>query len=98
LHHCFPFPAGLPAPLHMGVEIVFESDLRRIRERMLEIRPTIFFRGPALYAPMHRSILARLEYEGKLALYQKGERISARVKRLTGVNVGRLVFRELHQK
>ncbi len=98
LHHSFPFTAGLLAPLHVGIEIVFETDLRRIRERMAEIRPTIFFGVPALYGTMHRSILAKLESEGKLEVFRKGERISAEIKRRTGVNVGKLIFRELHEK
>lgn len=98
LHHPFPFTAGLLAPLHVGLEIVFETDLRRIRERMSEVRPTIFFGVPALYGAMYRAILARLESEGKMETFRKGERISAAIKRRTGVNVGRLVFRELHQK
>jgi len=98
LHHPFPFTAGLLAPLHVGLEIVFETDLRRIRERMSEVRPTIFFGVPALYGTMYRAILSRLESDGKMEPFRKGERISAEIKRRTGVNVGRLIFRELHQK
>jgi long-chain acyl-CoA synthetase len=98
LHHSFPFTAGMLAPLHIGAEIVFESDLRRIRERMAEVRPTIFFGVPALYATMYRSILGKLESDGKLESFRKGERIVGEIKRRTGVNVGRLVFRELHAR
>jgi long-chain acyl-CoA synthetase len=86
------------APLHIGAEIVFESDLRRIRERMGEVQPTIFFGVPALYAQMYRAVLAKLETDGKLATFHKGERIVAGIRRRTGVNLGRLVFRELHQR
>lgn len=98
LHHAFPFSAGLLAPLHNGCEVVFENDLRRIRDRMSEVKPTIFFGVPALYQTLYRSIVARLESEGKLEVFRKAERISADVKRRTGVNVGGLIFRELHQK
>ena len=98
LHHSFPFTAGMLTPLHIGAEIVFESDLRRIRERMGEVRPTIFFGVPALYATMYRSILGKLESDGKLKTFRKGERIVGSIKRRTGVNAGRLVFRELHER
>jgi long-chain acyl-CoA synthetase len=98
LHHPFPFTAGMLAPLHLGAEIVLESDLRRIRERMGEVRPTLFFGVPALYGTMYRAILGKLESDGKLETFRKGERIVGAIKRRTGVNVGRLVFRELHER
>jgi long-chain acyl-CoA synthetase len=65
---------------------------------MAEVRPTIFFGVPALYQTIYRSIVAKLDSEGKLAQFRKAEAISAAVKRRTGVNIGGLVFRELHQK
>lgn len=98
LHHSFPFTAGLLAPLHIGAEVVFDSDLRRIRERMAEVKPTIFFGVPALYATMYRTVLSKLESDGKLETFRKGERIVGTIKRRTGINVGRLVFRELHER
>ena len=98
LHHAFPFAAGIIAPVAVGAEVVFDTDLRRIRDRMAEVHPTIFFGVPALFSTMHRTVVQRMETEGKLETFRKGERIVASVKRRTGVNIGGVVFRELHQK
>jgi long-chain acyl-CoA synthetase len=98
LHHAFPFAAGVIAPLAAGAEVVYDSDLRRIVQRMVEVKPSIFFGVPALFATMYRGILAKAESDGKLETFRKGEAISTQIKRRTGVNAGALIFRELHQK
>lgn len=98
MHHAFPFSAGLLCPLWSGSEIVYDNDLRRISQRMAEVKPTIFFGVPALFGTMHRTILAKLESEGKLGKFLKAEQISLAVKRRTGINIGGLLFRELHEK
>ncbi len=98
LHHSFPFTAGLILPLAAGAEISFENDLRRIRDRMQDCRATVFIAVPALLGMMYRAIVSRVEAEGKMESYQQGIQVVERVKRLTGVNVGRLVFRSLHQR
>jgi len=98
LHHTFPLACGLTTALHGGLEIFFESDLRRISERMAEVKPTIFMGVPALYETIYRTMVARLKADGKLATFRRAEAVSAAIKRRTGVNVGPILFRELHQK
>ncbi len=98
MHHTFPFTTGLVAPLCAGASVGFENDLKRIRERMFEMRATIFLGVPALFAVMYRTILSRIEAEGQMPAFQKGLALVETVKRTTGVNIGRLVFRALHQR
>jgi long-chain acyl-CoA synthetase len=98
MHHALPFTAGLLTPLVAGAEVVFESDLRRIRDRMAEVQPTVFLGVPALYAQLYRAVANRMEAEGRLDTFRKAERISLDIKRRTGVNVGGLLFRQLHEK
>ena len=98
LHHVFPLTAAFLAPLIAGAEMAFETDLRRIRDRMAEISPTMFFGVPALFSQMYRAIVGKIEADGKLAKFRKGEAISRAVKRRTGVNVGPAIFKELHAK
>ncbi|HXF51007.1 MAG TPA: AMP-binding protein [Dehalococcoidia bacterium] len=98
MHHAFPFLVGLLGPIGFGGEVAFENDLLRVRDRMLEVRPTLFLGVPALFDVMYKGILQRLEAEGRLELFQRGLRIVDRVKERTGVNIGKVVFRELHQR
>jgi long-chain acyl-CoA synthetase len=97
LHHSLAFTVAAILPPLIGGTIVLENDLRRLRERLREHRPTIFFGVPALFELMYRGILARAEAEGRLGRMQAWQARVQAVKRLTGVNIGPLVFRELHQ-
>ncbi len=98
MHHAFPFLVGLMGPIGFGGQIIFENDLLRLRDRMAEIKPTLFLGMPALFDMMYRGILQRLEAEGKKELFDKALRVADQVKARTGVNIGKVVFRELHQR
>ena len=95
-HHAFPFTVGLLSPIAYGVTVTLENNLLRIADRMGEVRPTVFLGVPALYDLMYRAIIGRLEAEGRRDLFERGVRLVDAVKRRTGVNIGRAVFRELH--
>lgn len=95
-HHAFPFVVGLLTPLGAGATVTLENNLLRVADRMQEVRPTAFMGVPALYDVMYRAILGRLEAEGRRRLFDRGLRLADGVKRRTGVNIGRVVFRELH--
>ena len=96
LHHAFPFILFLTG-FAVGGETTFENDLLRVRDRLAEVKPTIFFGVPALFEQIYRTILRRAESEGRLELFERGLRIVDVAKRRTGVNLGRLIFREVHQ-
>ncbi|MCH8065928.1 MAG: AMP-binding protein [Chloroflexi bacterium] len=96
IHHAFPFTM-LHTSTAVGAELTFENDLLRVRDRMQEVKPTIFLGVPALFEQMYRTILRRAESEGRMELFQRGLRVVDVAKRRTGVNLGRLVFREIHQ-
>lgn len=98
MHHAFPFLVGLLGPIGFGGEVAFENDLLRVRDRMLEVKPTLFLGVPALFDVMYKGIFQRLEAEGRMELFQRALRIADRVKERTGVNIGKVVFRELHQR
>jgi long-chain acyl-CoA synthetase len=78
--------------------VTFENDLLRVRDRLEEAKPTIFLGVPALFDLMYRAIVQRIESEGRLPIFERGLRVVDVAKRRTGVNLGRLVFRELHQR
>jgi long-chain acyl-CoA synthetase len=95
MHHAMPFLAALVLPPLVGAHFVIENDLRRIRDRLQEHRPTIFFGVPALYEVVYRNILARAEAEGRLHTLQRLQKYLGIVKRFTGVNLASLIFRSV---
>jgi long-chain acyl-CoA synthetase len=97
LHHAFPFIV-LMASFAIGGTLTFENELMRVRDRLEEVKPTVFVGVPALYTLMYRAILGRLESEGRLEEFQRGLRVVDVARRRTGVHLGRLIFRELHNR
>jgi len=95
-HHAFPFTVGLLTPITYGATVTLENNLLRVADRLAEVRPTAFLGVPALYDLMYRAIQGRLETEGRRELFNRGLRLVDTVKRRTGVNMGKIVFRELH--
>jgi long-chain acyl-CoA synthetase len=97
MHHAFPFIITLACMAFGGI-LTFENDLLRVRDRVKEAKPTIFLGVPALFEQMYRAIVRRAEAEGRLEMFQRGLRVVDVAKRRTGVNLGKLVFREVHQQ
>ena len=97
LHHSMPFIATIVLAGLVGASFVIENDLRRVRDRLQQYKPTIFFGVPALYDLMYRNLLARAEAEGRLHKLEKVQGYLSSVKRLTGVNLAPLLFRPIHK-
>lgn len=98
MHHAFPFIVGIAVSPAVGGELTFENDLRRIRDRMAEVKPTLFLGVPQLFEVMYRNIVHGIEAQGRLENFERGLRIVEATKARTGVNIGRIVFRELHKR
>ncbi len=98
VHHAYPFTVGILAVISIGATVTIENDLLRVRDRMADVKPTVFVGVPALYDLMYRAILARMDAEGRREQFERGLRMVEAVKRRTGVNIGRRVFRELHSQ
>lgn len=98
MHHALPFQMGMGVGPAVGAEMTFENDLRRIRDRMAEVKPTLFLGVPAIFDVMYRNIVHGIEAQGKLETFEKGLRIVEATKKRTGINIGRIVFRELHKR
>lgn len=98
MHHAFPFIVSMVAAPSVGGETTFENDLRRIRDRMAEVKPTLFVGVPALFEVMYRNIIHGIEAQGKMETFERALRIVEATKQRTGINIGRIVFRELHKR
>jgi long-chain acyl-CoA synthetase len=53
---------------------------------------------PALFELMYRNIVHSIEAQGRLENFQRGLRVVDATKQRTGINIGRIVFRELHKR
>ena len=98
MHHTFPFTMSMAVAPFIGGEVTFENDLRRIRDRMAEVKPTIFLGVPQLFEVMWRNIVHTAEVQGRIDTFNKGMRIAEATKKRTGVNIGRIIFREVHAR
>jgi long-chain acyl-CoA synthetase len=83
-------------PVYVGGKIIIENDLRRIRDRLQQHRPTIFFAVPALYELIYRSIEARAQTEGRLQQMRRLQALVRFIKHFLGINLGPLLFRSIH--
>ncbi len=98
LHHALPFTVGILTLMSIGVETTLENDLTRLRDRMLETKPTLFGGVPALFKLMYRAVVRQMEVEGRLGQFQRATRVVDYVKRAAALNIGPLVFRPLHRR
>jgi long-chain acyl-CoA synthetase len=98
LHHCYPFTVQFLVPILVGAAVVLENDLVRVRDRMAETRPTVFAGVPALFDLMFRAVRAQAETQGRGHTFDRALGLVAQIKERTGVNLGHLVFREVHAR
>ncbi|HUS81639.1 MAG TPA: AMP-binding protein [Dehalococcoidia bacterium] len=98
LHHSYPFTVEFLLPLSVGAAVTIENDLVRTRDRLAEVKPTLFGGVPALLDIMYRAIRAQADAQGRGKTFEKGLNIVRKTKQRTGVNIGPVVFRELHQR
>jgi long-chain acyl-CoA synthetase len=98
-HHAYPLTGTVVMPPLIGATAAV-GDIRDRRSRTLlrECRPTVLLCVPRVLESMLQSVRSTAERTGQGDKLEKGMRLSDRVKRTTGVNVGRLLFRRLHRE
>ena len=97
-HHAYPLTATVVLPLYAGARMVV-GDIkdRRSRELLQKCRPTIFVGVPRVFEAILQSIRATAARTGRSRRLEKALGLSALAKNLTGVNVGKVLFRRLHR-
>jgi len=71
---------------------------RSSRELLRKCRPTVFAAVPRVFEAIVESIRATAARTGRSARFEKALKLSALAKKLTGVNVGKVLFRRLHRE
>lgn len=97
LHHAFPLTAGLLLPMYKGARIVIENNKKRILKTMQERKPTYLLGVPKLFQLLYEAMASEAKRQGREKAWLKGISLVRKVKQLTGINIGRLLFRGLHK-
>ncbi|MCS7223349.1 MAG: AMP-binding protein [Armatimonadetes bacterium] len=102
LHHALEFTGGLLVPMWAGAAVTYPETLRSraVQELMREVGTTVVIGVPRIFQIFHEAIHNEVKKRGWLAVKAVGvlKGISKLVLRLTGRNVGRTLFRSVHQR
>ena len=102
LHHVYPFVMGMLTPLAAGLPIVLPHSLTgpQLVRALKEGEATLIVGVPRLYSALYSGIEQRVGSGGRLAaaLFQGGVDLCVRLRRLTGLDVGRLPLRPLRRR
>ncbi|MGH7263643.1 MAG: AMP-binding protein [Candidatus Rokuibacteriota bacterium] len=101
-HHVYPFVIGILAPLAAGAALVLPASLTGPEiVRALQVgRVTAIIGVPRLYEALIAGLQARVRGRGRIAagVFTAALRLSAWLRRWTGLRVGRALFRPLHTR
>ncbi|HET6658855.1 MAG TPA: AMP-binding protein [Rubrobacter sp.] len=102
LHHVYPFVMGMLAPLAAGLPIVLPQSLTgpQLVRALREGEATLIVGVPRLYEALYSGIEATVGSGGRLAaiLFERGVELCVKLRRLTGLDVGRLPLRQLRKR
>jgi len=98
LHHTFSLTAGLFCPMCKGASIVIENNKNRVLKVFQEKRPSIFIAVPRVFELLYNRIEAEVKKQGNWEQWTKGISLVKKIKKYTGINIGKLVFSKLHKQ
>jgi long-chain acyl-CoA synthetase len=102
LHHVYPFVMGMLTPLAAGLPIVLPQSLTgpQLVRALREGEATLIVGVPRLYDALYSGIEARVGSGGRFAaiLFEYGVELCVGLRRLTGLDVGRLALRPLRKR
>jgi long-chain acyl-CoA synthetase len=100
LHHTFEFTCGMLLPLATGAHIVYPLgvDAASLSRTLADVHPTALIGVPALWEAVHRRILDEAEAHGPFftAAFEQLCDLNRRLDADYHLNVGKLVFRQVH--
>ena len=98
-HHAYPLTTTVIVPLYAGGRMPM-GDMRdrRVGEFLRAARPTVLVGVPRLFEALLSAIDGAARREGTLRRLRRAEALSEAIKEWTDINVGKLLFRSLHQR
>ncbi len=98
-HHAYPLTTTVILPAFVGARMaVGDVRDRRTRDLLRLCRPTVLICVPRVFESMLAGIKSTATRAGRARSLERAQRLAAVVKAVTGVNVGRLLFRRLHRE
>lgn len=102
MYHVYPFTVGMFAPLAFGVPIVLPQSLTgpQLVRALREGEVTVVIGVPRLYRALYDGIDAQVRSAGMLVrrVFAANLRLSIWLRRRLGVQVGKTLFRSLHNR
>jgi len=102
LHHAFAFTGELLVSMWAGATITYPENLRSrtVMETMREVGVTVLIGVPRVFQILHESIHAEVRKRGPIAWFAFNllKRLSLLVRNLTGQNIGRTLFAQVHRQ
>jgi len=98
-HHAYPLTTTVVLPALAGARMaVGDITDRRSRELLRKCRPTVFVGVPRVFESIMDSVRTAVARSGRLAGFERGQALSAFVKRALGINPGKVLFQRLHRE
>ena len=98
-HHAYPLTTTVLLPIFAGARCaVGNIRSRQVGDLIRAARPTVLAAVPRVFESMLSKIESRARREGRLKWLRRAEALSRAVKRWTGLNIGRVLFRGLHRR
>jgi len=96
LHHTYESTIGFIYPMAMGASIAVCQGLKHIVNDMKATQPTSIIAVPLLLETLHKRINQTIEKSGKTNIVNTMIKLTNSIKKNTGVDVKRKVFKEIY--
>ena len=97
LHHCYESTIGFLYPLSQGASVAVCEGLRYIVPNLQEAEPTAILTVPLLVESLYKKINEKIVQSKKDKLVKKMIGITNALKSATGIDIKRMVFKEIHE-
>ena len=95
LHHTFENTTGFLYVISVGATIAYCEGIRHIADNIREYGVSIMISVPALFENMYKTILKKVEKQGKLSKFKKGIKLSNFLRKI-GIDKRRKIFKDIH--
>ena len=96
LHHTFENTAGFLYPISVGAKIAYCEGIRHIADNIREYQVSIMISVPALFENMYKTILKKIEKQGKMSKFKTGIKVSNFLRKV-GIDKRRQLFKDIHE-
>ncbi len=96
LHHTFECTVGFLYPVSMGSTLVYCDGIRHIADNIREYEVSVMISVPALFETMYKTIMKKIEKQGKLPTFNIGIKVSNLLRKI-GIDKRREIFKDVHK-